>query len=235
VRVDVPPRGEVGDLAAAFNTMTADLVDQRDRLVQAERVAAWRELARRLAHELKNPLFPMRITVENLQRAKVQAPELFEEVFEESARTLVAELNTLNAIIGPPAGGLKFALLGFAAGFGSYLLLYVLHAMGAGDVKLMAAVGALVGWQNWLAIVVLTALLGGVAAIAVAVARKRVWATFFNIKYILGETMHGRAAYADREEVDVKSSKSLGLPHGAVIAAATVVFLSVGAYYGYGR
>lgn len=141
----------------------------------------------------------------------------------------------LNAVIGPPAGGLKFALLGFAAGFGFYFFLYVLHAMGAGDVKLMAAVGALVGWQNWLAIVVLTALLGGVAAIAVAVARKRVWSTFFNIKYILGETMHGRAAYAGREEVDVKSKKSLGLPHGAVIAAATVVFLSVGAYYGYGR
>ena len=100
VRVDVPPQGEVGELAEAFNAMTAQLLDQRDRLVQAERVAAWREIARRLAHELKNPLFPMKITVENLQRAKAQAPELFDEVFEESARTLVAELNNLGAIIG---------------------------------------------------------------------------------------------------------------------------------------
>jgi signal transduction histidine kinase len=100
VRVDAPPQGEVGDLADAFNAMTAQLVDQRDRLVQAERVAAWREIARRLAHELKNPLFPMKITVENLQRAKLQAPELFDEVFEESAHTLVAEINNLNAIIG---------------------------------------------------------------------------------------------------------------------------------------
>jgi signal transduction histidine kinase len=98
-RVDAPAHGEVAELASAFNTMTAQLVDQRERLVQAERVAAWREIARRLAHELKNPLFPMKITVENLQRAKAQAPEQFDEVFEESTRTIAAELNNLNAII----------------------------------------------------------------------------------------------------------------------------------------
>ncbi len=99
-RVDVPPQAEVGQLAEAFNVMTGQLLDQRERLVQAERVAAWREIARRLAHELKNPLFPMKITVENLQRAKQQAPELFDEVFEESTHTLTAELNNLGTIIG---------------------------------------------------------------------------------------------------------------------------------------
>ena len=69
-RVDVQSRDEVGELAGAFNQMTRQLTEQRERLVQAERVAAWRELARRLAHELKNPLFPLQITVENLQRAR---------------------------------------------------------------------------------------------------------------------------------------------------------------------
>ena len=49
---------EVGQLAGDFNAMTEQLVEQRDRMIQAETVAAWRELARRLAHELKNPLFP---------------------------------------------------------------------------------------------------------------------------------------------------------------------------------
>ena len=63
---------EIGQLADSFNHMTRDLLDQRDRLVQAERVAAWRELARRLAHELKNPLFPLQLTVENLLRAREQ-------------------------------------------------------------------------------------------------------------------------------------------------------------------
>jgi HAMP domain-containing protein len=69
-QVEVSSSDEIGALAAAFNQMTRQLLEQRDRLVQAERVAAWRELARRLAHELKNPLFPLQITVENLQRAR---------------------------------------------------------------------------------------------------------------------------------------------------------------------
>ena len=68
--VEVASRDEIGQLARAFNRMTHELVEQRERLVQAERVAAWRELARRLAHELKNPLFPLQITVENMQRAR---------------------------------------------------------------------------------------------------------------------------------------------------------------------
>ena len=100
VRVETDSRDEIGDLARAFNQMTGELSDQRERLVQAERVAAWRELARRLAHELKNPLFPLQITVENLERAKREHPGQFEEVFRESTATLLAELANLKAIVG---------------------------------------------------------------------------------------------------------------------------------------
>ena len=99
-QVEVNSSGEIGDLAAAFNHMTRELLEQRDRLVQAERVAAWRELARRLAHELKNPLFPLQITVENLQRARAAHPEQFDEVFRESTGTLLAELGKLRGIVG---------------------------------------------------------------------------------------------------------------------------------------
>jgi signal transduction histidine kinase len=91
--------GEIGQLARAFNRMTHELVEQRDRLLQAERVAAWRELARRLAHELKNPLFPLQITVENMLRARERSPEQFDEVFREGAHTLLAELANLKQII----------------------------------------------------------------------------------------------------------------------------------------
>jgi len=98
-RVEVRSRDEIGELARAFNQMTGHLTEQRERLVQAERVAAWRELARRLAHELKNPLFPLQITVENMQRARDQYPEQFDEVFREGAATLLAELAHLKAII----------------------------------------------------------------------------------------------------------------------------------------
>ena len=98
-RVEVHSRDEIGQLAAAFNEMTRQLAEQRERLVQTERVAAWRELARRLAHELKNPLFPLQLTVENLQRAREQTPEEFDEVFSESTATLRAELENLKAIV----------------------------------------------------------------------------------------------------------------------------------------
>jgi two-component system nitrogen regulation sensor histidine kinase NtrY len=89
---------EVGQLARDFNRMTEQLIEHRDRMIQAERVAAWRELARRLAHELKNPLFPLQITIENLQRAR-ETPQ-FEEVFRESTTTLLAELDNLKTIVG---------------------------------------------------------------------------------------------------------------------------------------
>jgi len=93
-------RDEIGELARAFNRMTEQLIEQRERAIQAERVAAWRELARRLAHELKNPLFPLQITVENLRRAREQTPGEFDEVFRESTDMLLGELGKLRAIIG---------------------------------------------------------------------------------------------------------------------------------------
>lgn len=97
---DSSPTDEIGQLARAFNRMTGELVAQRERLVQAERVAAWRELARRLAHELKNPLFPLQITVENMLRARDRYPEQFDEVFREGTTTLLAELSQLKQIVG---------------------------------------------------------------------------------------------------------------------------------------
>jgi signal transduction histidine kinase len=100
--VRVPERGhdEVSVLARSFNHMTERLASQREQLVQSERVAAWRELARRLAHELKNPLFPLQLTVENLVRARALSTEEFDEVFRESTATLGMEIANLKAIIG---------------------------------------------------------------------------------------------------------------------------------------
>jgi two-component system nitrogen regulation sensor histidine kinase NtrY len=97
--IDVRGSDEIGQLASAFNNMTKTLAQQKERLVQTERVAAWRELARRLAHELRNPLFPMQITIENLQKARQLDAKQFLEVFHESTATLKAELANLNAIV----------------------------------------------------------------------------------------------------------------------------------------
>jgi two-component system nitrogen regulation sensor histidine kinase NtrY len=98
-QVTVTSADELGDLAESFNRMTTELLQQKEQLVQSERVAAWRELARRLAHELKNPLFPLQLTVENLLRARQQSPEQFEEIFRESSSTLLAEIANLKTII----------------------------------------------------------------------------------------------------------------------------------------
>jgi nitrogen fixation/metabolism regulation signal transduction histidine kinase len=98
-QVAVTSADELGELAESFNRMTHEILQQKEQLVQSERVAAWRELARRLAHELKNPLFPLQLTVENLLRARQQSPEQFEEIFRESASTLLAEIANLKTIV----------------------------------------------------------------------------------------------------------------------------------------
>jgi nitrogen fixation/metabolism regulation signal transduction histidine kinase len=96
---DVQASGEIEELARAFDTMTRQLADQRERLIQTERVAAWRELARRLAHELKNPLFPLRVTLDNMRRAKTLPGAEFDEVFDESLTTMTSGLANLNTVI----------------------------------------------------------------------------------------------------------------------------------------
>jgi len=137
----------------------------------------------------------------------------------------------LNAFIGPPEAGLVFSLAWLAVGFGIYAVLYALRAMGAGDVKLMAAVGALVGYQRWFGIFFITALIGGVMALILVVSRGRLKKTFFNMSFILSEMKSGRPAYLANEELDVKNKKSLGLPHGAVIAVSTVFYLALSAHF----
>ena len=132
----------------------------------------------------------------------------------------------MNGLIGPPEGGILFAVQGFLAGSGVYLVLYVLRAMGAGDVKLMAAVGALVGWQRWFGIFLITAIVGGIMALTLVTVRRRLGKTLWNVGFILSEMRHGRPAYVGKEELDVRSPRAVGLPHGAVIAIGTVFYLA---------
>jgi len=90
---------ELGELARSFNAMTDDLRASRERLVQAERVAAWREMARRLAHELKNPIFPIQVSLDTLGRALERDPERFADLFRESSGTIRQELMALRRIV----------------------------------------------------------------------------------------------------------------------------------------
>jgi len=128
--------------------------------------------------------------------------------------------------------GLGFSLKGMGLGFGLYLALYMLRAMGGGDVKLMAAIGAMVGWQDWFGVFIVTAIVGGIMAVLFSIAKKRLGKTFWNVGFILSEMKHGRPAYVQREELDVKNPKSVGLPHGAVIGIGTLFFLAVSLHFG---
>ena len=137
----------------------------------------------------------------------------------------------LNTFLFSGLAGTWFALKGLGLAFGIYVVLYALRAMGAGDVKLMAAVGAIVGWENWVGIFILAAIVGGIMSVILAASRGRLRKTLFNVSFILSEMKSGRAAYLKNEELDVKSKKALGLPHGAVIAVGTIFFLAVSAHY----
>jgi two-component system nitrogen regulation sensor histidine kinase NtrY len=90
--------GELGDLARTFNAMTVELRSSRARLTQAERVAAWRAMAPRLAHELKKPLFPIQLSLETLKRAleKGSADPGF---LQDTSDTVLGELRSLNRVI----------------------------------------------------------------------------------------------------------------------------------------
>lgn len=106
-----------------------------------------------------------------------------------------------------------------------YFPLYLLRAMGAGDAKLMAAVGSIVGWGNWLAIFVATAVIGGVLGVIVLLFAGRIRKTFWNMGWILNEMLHFRAPYRSSEELDVRSAQGMRMPHGVAIALGSITFL----------
>lgn len=100
----VETRGATGELRAlidTFNRMTVDLKAATDRLVASERVAAWQEVARRLAHEVKNPLTPIRMSLETLRAATQRGPldERFRVLFDESSRVVLEEVDRLKRIV----------------------------------------------------------------------------------------------------------------------------------------
>jgi signal transduction histidine kinase len=90
---------ELEEFAAAFNKSIADLVALRKRLAATERIAARREIARRVAHEIKNPLAPIRAAVETLRRLRARNDPAFDEYFDEATRTVLEEVTRISNIV----------------------------------------------------------------------------------------------------------------------------------------
>ncbi len=97
--VRVRGTGEVADLTSAFDRMLDDLAATRRRLAATTRVAAWREVARRVAHEVKNPLAPIRAAVETLRRLRARSDPAFDGYFDEATRTVLDEVKRINDIV----------------------------------------------------------------------------------------------------------------------------------------
>jgi prepilin peptidase CpaA len=124
------------------------------------------------------------------------------------------------------ASGLWTSFSGLLLGFGVYFALYALRAMGAGDVKLMAALGAIVGPGDWFKIFLATAIAGGVIAVAMMIWTGRVKETLANTFFIVGELIHLRPPFERGKHLDVKNSNALRMPHGVAIAAGTLACLA---------
>jgi two-component system nitrogen regulation sensor histidine kinase NtrY len=91
--------GEVAELGRAFDTMLADLDATRRRLAATSRIAAWREVARRVAHEIKNPLAPIQAAVETLRRLRARGDPQFDAYFDEATRTVLDEVHRISNIV----------------------------------------------------------------------------------------------------------------------------------------
>ena len=98
-KLPVDTRDEIGDLVRTFNEMRAQLAESRRKLAQQEREIAWREMARQVAHEIKNPLTPMKLSIQHLRRAfereKGDDNSDFPALFDRITSTLIEQIESL--------------------------------------------------------------------------------------------------------------------------------------------
>lgn len=98
VRLEPKTKDELGALTSDFNAMTERLAEQREQLVKAEKDAAWREMSKQIAHDIKNPLTPIKISVDLLRRAHDEDPDRFESMFDQTMDLVDRQITNLRAI-----------------------------------------------------------------------------------------------------------------------------------------
>ena len=96
--IDYKAKGEIGSLISSFNYMILSLCEAQEKLIIAERLNAWREAARRIAHEIKNPISPIQVCIKTLMKAKSDKPYIFDSLFDESAKTILEEVSKLHTL-----------------------------------------------------------------------------------------------------------------------------------------
>lgn len=99
LRLLVKPGDETGRLTASFNRMLAEIERYREGDLQRGKVSAWKDIAQRLAHELKNPLTPIRLAAERILRAAKGNPERALELLEPSMVAIVSEVEGMDSLL----------------------------------------------------------------------------------------------------------------------------------------
>jgi signal transduction histidine kinase len=97
-RTGVTGGDEIGLLGDAMNKMIDDLKTHSERLALSERQAAWRGIARSIAHEIKNPLSPIQLSIENMRALRERNPEEFSRIFDEATTTVLEEVDKLRRL-----------------------------------------------------------------------------------------------------------------------------------------
>jgi signal transduction histidine kinase len=98
VQLENKEKGEMKELFKGFNAMTKELAKSQSELANMEREAAWKEFARQVAHEIKNPLTPMKLTIQQLIAAFKDKSPYFEDIFNKVTGTVLNQIETLSAI-----------------------------------------------------------------------------------------------------------------------------------------
>jgi nitrogen fixation/metabolism regulation signal transduction histidine kinase len=98
--IDWKRNDEIGELVKEYNKMVGKLDESATVLAKSEREGAWREMARQVAHEIKNPLTPMKLSLQYLQKAISNNSDNVKELTSSVAQTLVEQINHLNQIAG---------------------------------------------------------------------------------------------------------------------------------------
>lgn len=98
IEVKSSSKDEIGDLIVSFNKMTKELKRSREELKKAERESAWRDIARQVAHEIKNPLTPMKLAMQHLYYAYSHGSKDFKSILQTTNRLIIDQIETLNRI-----------------------------------------------------------------------------------------------------------------------------------------
>jgi signal transduction histidine kinase len=98
ISIENKEKGELKDLLDGFNLMTNELKKNQSELADLEREAAWKEMAKQVAHEIKNPLTPMKLSVQQLIASFRDKSKNFEEIFEKVSTTILNQIESLSTI-----------------------------------------------------------------------------------------------------------------------------------------